>query len=272
LIVLGVITLSVAAELMVVSRFQHRSAQQSALDSFRKSLAKGTAPVGQKDSSGHHLLALGTPVALLDIPAIGVHEVVLEGTTAGVLKSGPGHRRNSALPGQVGSSVVFGRQASFGGPFKRLDELRAGNRITVTTGQGVSKYRVVGRRYKGDPVPPPPASGSGRLVLVTAAGTQFVPSGELRVDADLVTPANPAPAAVITAAAMAPSEEVMAADTSTPWALVLWLQALVAAAVGVVWSWNRWGHHQTWIVFVPLITLLGFAVAGEFTKLLPNLL
>ncbi len=271
LVVLAAVALSLALELVVVGRLQHRSAQQKAFDRFRKSLALGTAPVGQKDSSGH-LLAFGTPVALIKIPSIGVDEVVFEGTTGGVLQSGPGHRRNSPLPGQVGTSVVFGRQASYGGPFKRLHDLRAGTKITVTTGQGVSTYKVIDRRYRGDPVPPPPVTGAGRLVLVTAEGTSFVPAGALRVDADLVTPARPTPRAVITAAAMTRPEEVMAADMSTPWALVLWLQALIAAAVGAVWSWNRWGRHQTWIVFVPVIALLGFFVADQFTKLLPNLL
>lgn len=271
LVVLAVVALSLAAELVVVSRLQHRSAQQRAFDRFRKALAQGTAPVGQKDASGH-LLAFGTPVSLIDIPSIHVHEVVFEGTSGAVLQSGPGHRRNSPLPGQVGTSVVFGRQASYGGPFRRLSDLRAGSRITVTTGQGVSTYKVRDRRYRGDPVPPPPPSGSGRLVLVTGEGTQYVPSGALRVDADLVSPAVPASRSVITAAAMTPAEEVMAGDTSTPWALVLWLQALTAVAVGAVWSWNRWGHHQTWIVFFPLIALLGFSVADQFTKLLPNLL
>jgi len=271
LIVLAAVALSVVAELVVVSRLQHRSAQQRAFDRFRAALALGTAPVGQKDGAGH-LLALGTPVAVIDIPVIDVREVVLEGTSGGVLQSGPGHRRNSPLPGQVGTSVVFGRQASYGGPFKRLADLRTGSTITVTTGQGVSKYKVIDRRYRGAPVPPPPSSGGGRLVLVTAEGTPFVPSGALRVDADLVTPAMPASRSVITAAAMTPAEEVMAGDASTPWALVLWLQALTIAAIGAVWSWNRWGHHQTWIVFLPLTALLGFAVADQFTKLLPNVL
>jgi hypothetical protein len=50
------------------------------------------APAGQVDDGGR-LLALGTPVAVLDVPRIGVHEVVGEGTTAGVL-----HRARSAPP------------------------------------------------------------------------------------------------------------------------------------------------------------------------------
>ena len=105
------------ADLSVVGALRHYRDQRTAYDGLRAALAEGTAPVGQTDAEGQ-LLPLGTPVALLEIPQIGLREVVLEGTTAGVLVSGPGHRRDSPLPGQAGTSVLFGRQAAFGGPFR----------------------------------------------------------------------------------------------------------------------------------------------------------
>ena len=64
----------------------------------------------------------------------------------------------------------------------------------------------------------------------------------------------------------------MGNDASTIWALILWLQALIAVVVGAVWSWMRWGRHQTWIVFGPASLAVGFAVAAQITRLLPNLL
>jgi hypothetical protein len=68
------------------------------------------------------------------------------------------------------------------------------------------------------------------------------------------------------------AELPLATDTGTLWALVLWLQALVVISVGIVWSWTRWGRHQTWIVFLPVTALVGFFVADQFARLLPNLM
>jgi sortase A len=268
LITLTGLSLAVALQALFVSGLQHRAAQVRAFATLRDRLAHGTAPIGQSDAN-NHLLPLGTPVALIDVPSVHIHEVVGEGTTSGVLMSGPGHRRDTPLPGQAGTSVIFGRKAAYGGPFRRLNLLRKGAKITITTGQGVSNYRVIDHRRAGDPAPPAPAAGKGRLQLVTADGTSFVPSGVFRVDADLDTPTlDSAPGR----GGLPKPEQPLANDPSTAWALVLWLQALIALCVGAVWAWVRWGRFQTWIVFVPLIALAGLAAVGQLFRLLPNLL
>src|SRR5262245_43286982 len=271
MIVLAALAAGLVLHLVLISGLEHRSAQQRAFDRFRYELAQGTAPVGQTERSGA-LVELGAPVALLEIPSLHVHEVVGEGSTGAVLMDGPGHRRDSPLPGQVGTSVILGRAAAYGGPFKHLHELKPGATITVTTGQGVSKFTVIGKRGGGDPSPPPLEKGKGRLVLVTATGLPFIPGGVLRVDADLQTQTFPTPAGVIPSASLPDSEEALGTDTSTLWALVLWLEALVLVAVAIVWSWHRWGRHQTWIVLAPLAGLISLYVVSEFMRLLPNLL
>ncbi len=269
LAVLTVLAVGVVAHATVVSGLQHRSAQVRKLAALRASLAVGTAPISDTDASGHGL-AMGTPMALLQIPAAGIKEVVLEGTTSGVLMSGPGHRRGTPFPGQPGSSIVFGRRAAYGGPFKEIGSLPPGAKITVTTGQGVSIYKVIGVRRAGDPAPPPPAAGAGRLQLLTAAGTAFVPEGVLRVDADLVSDAFAG--TPVGAGELPPAERPLGTDPSTAWALVLWLQALVALVAGTTWAWLRWGHHPTWIAFGPPMVLVALAAMGQFVRLLPNVL
>jgi sortase A len=271
LVALATVAVSVVVQLVLVSGLQHRVNQRRAFDRFRKVLAEGTAPVSQVDSAGH-LLALGTPVALITIPAIHVHEIVAEGTTGGILMSGPGHRRDTPMPGQAGTSVIMGREAAYGGPFKRLSHLRPGAHIVVITGQGTSTFEVIGLRRGGDPAPPPLSSDKGRLTLITARGTPFVPAGVLRVDADLATPTLATPPTVIPLNSAPHGEQAMGTDPSTLWTLALWLEALILLAVTGVWSWSRWGRRQTWIVFLPAIALVGFFVAGQGAKLLPNLL
>ncbi len=269
LLLLLVIAVSLALQVTVIGGLQHRAAQTEAFASLRSALANGTAPVAQMNASNQPL-PLGTPVALLEIPSLGVREVVGEGTSPGVLKAGPGHRRDTPMPGQAGSSVIFGRAGAYGGPFKGLDRLKKDAKITLTTGQGVSTYTVIGERRAGDPRPPPPGKAKGRLQLVTATGAPFVPSGVLRIDADLTSETFVTPP--LGAGSLPKSEQPLGTDQSTAWALVLWLQALILVAVGAVWSWNRWGRHQTWIVLLPLAALAGLGVSGQLLQLLPNLL
>ncbi|SED95194.1 LPXTG-site transpeptidase (sortase) family protein [Streptomyces sp. 3213] len=271
LLSLAALLLGITAQLLVFSGAQEHSAQHAAFDELRGQLALGTAPVSQTDQQGK-LLAPGTPVALIRVPSLGLSQVVLEGTDSTVLTDGPGHRRDTPFPGQSGTSVLMGRAAAYGGPFGRLAELRAGVTFTVTTGQGTARYQVTDVRRAGDPAPAALAAGQGRLVLVTATGPHFMPAGVLRVDADLVSTAFQTPAAVIRSGTLPDSEEPLARPDGVPWPLVMWLQALLLAAVAAVWAWHRWGRHQTWIVFAPLVAVLGLQVATRTTELLPNLL
>jgi sortase A len=258
-------------QLLVIGAVQHSAAQERKFDAFRADLAKGTAPIGPTDNENREL-AIGSPVAYLEIPSIGLRQVIVEGTTPSALFSGPGHRRDTVLPGQVGVSVIVGRRSAFGGPFSGLGRLEGGDDIRVTTGQGTYEYTVLGVRAEGDPVPAPPIAGSSRLVLATADGRPFLPDGVLRVDADLTGDASVGAARLVGSSGLPASEQLMGADTSTLWALALWIQAMIVLSIGAVWAWYRWGHPQAWIVFFPPLVLVGLATSAEVARLLPNLL
>ena len=201
LIIFSVLCLGFLANLLIVSQLVHARDQEVLYSDFRSELANAIAPVGQTDVNGA-LLRSGAPVAILEIPDLGMKEVVVEGTTSSVTQSGPGHKRDTVLPGQPGTSVIYGRQAAFGAPFGQLEILQPGMTIVATTGQGPAEYRVIGVRRPGDPLPPVLEPGQGRLTLVTAMGPRFMPTDLLRVDAELVTPAQPAPPRLITAASL----------------------------------------------------------------------
>jgi sortase A len=271
IVMLLVLSATLFIHIVLLSRPQESASQQRAFDHFRSQLATGTAPIGPTDSD-NRLLSIGTSVAYLEIPDIGVKQVVGEGTTPGALFKGPGHRRDTPLPGQVGTSVLFGRRAAFGGPFARIDELHKGDLITVTTGQGIFKFHVLGVRKAGDPNPAAIASGAARLVLITAAGTPFLPSGVIRVDADLDGVAAVGPARLVSFSALPREERLMASDTRTLWTLALWLQALIVMSLAAVWVWQRWGRAQAWVIFLPALVLVGMFASGEAAHLLPNLL
>ena len=157
------------ATVAVIGPVRHARDQQTAFATFRGELANATAMVTQLGEDGKPQ-PLGRPMAVLDIPQIGLREVIFEGTSAGVMRSGPGHRRDTPLPGQAGTSIILGRRAAFGGPFAHLDQLGPKQVFSVTTGQGKSLYRIIGLRRAGDPQPPIVAAGKGRLILITTTG------------------------------------------------------------------------------------------------------
>lgn len=273
LLVLSACLLGFGLWVAFASRLHYDHAQLAAYDRLRVELALGTAPVGPtQPAHPNRLLALGTPLAVLSIPAIGLRSVVGEGTTGQVLENGPGHLRYTALPGQEGVSVILGRRAAYGGPFGRLGTLNPGDAITVVTGQTTARFRVLDVRRAGDPSPPPPAAGGSRLILVTADGSPFAPTGMLYVDADLTTRPQPAPPAVLSASNLAPAENAMGTDPAAWLPLVLWGQLLLLATMGLSWLTVAWGRWPAWIVAVPVLGYVVLSAADEVTRLLPNLM
>jgi len=87
--------------------------------------------------------AAGEPVAKLTIPKLGLDTIVLSGTGRSVLKSGPGHYRETPLPGEPGNSAIAGHRTMYGQPFRYLDKLSEGDEIVALTRAGRFVYKVV---------------------------------------------------------------------------------------------------------------------------------
>jgi sortase A len=264
-----------------LSRLHYDRVQVDSYAVFRNSLALATAPTGPTELGQcpptasvcpSELVPAGTEVAVLKIPEINLTTVVFQGTSGEVLEGGPGHLRDTPLPGQPGVSEIFGRRTAYGGPFSRLQSLRQGDYFTVTTGQGVATYKVIDLRRAGDPYPPALAAGQGRLVLVTADGPPLAPTGVLDVDADLTSKPRPAPAMIITASDLGASEQALGTDSEALVPVVLWGLLLLAAAALLAWTGRRWGRWQTWIVAVPVVCFVSLSIADQVARLLPNLM
>ena len=266
--VLAVLAIGVVVQIALLSRLEYRSSQVSSLNTFRTQLALGTGPIGPVGTD-KHLLALGTPMAVITIPSLGVRAVVLEGTSGSVLTKGPGHVRSTVFPGGPGVSVIYGRAGTYGGPFGRIGDLRRGQVITVTTQVGTSHFRVIRVRPAGAVVHPP-AAGTSRLTLGTAAGGFLTPSGVIWVDADKI--GKPLGADAPPPITLFASEAPLANDTSTLWALLLWIEALGILLTLAVWTWRRWGHAQTWIIFTAPMLVVWVFVSDQTVRLLPNLM
>jgi sortase A len=85
----------------------------------------------------------GKVVAELQIPAIGVDQYVVEGTTESDLSKGPGHYIGTAMPGQAGNVAIAGHRTTNGAPFNGLGHLVKGDRIILTTTSGQNLTYVV---------------------------------------------------------------------------------------------------------------------------------
>ncbi|AEI10575.1 sortase [Cellulomonas gilvus] len=268
--IVAALAVGVVAGAVLLSPLHHARDQRLARADLRYDLANGTAPVGQVTPSDE-LVAPGTPVAILQIPRLGVDEVVLEGTTSSVLKSGAGHRRDTVLPGQAGPSVLMGRANAYGGVLGRIDQLRPGDTVRTTTGQGEATFTVTGVRRAGDPLPDPLGPGDGRLTLVSASGARWLPDELVRVDAELVTPSFPTPVSVLAAPVLGDDEQAFVGQSSAWPTFLLGLTALAAAAVLLVVMRRWWGRWQAWVVGLPVVALCAALTVDQLFSLLPNL-
>jgi sortase A len=84
----------------------------------------------------------GDAIGRIRIPSIGVSEYVVEGTQTGDLRKGPGHYRNTPLPGDRGTVAIAGHRTTYGAPFRRLDDVKRGDRVFVDVPWGRYVYRV----------------------------------------------------------------------------------------------------------------------------------
>ncbi len=80
----------------------------------------------------------------LSIPALGLDRSVGEGVELTVIDRGPAHWPGTAAPGGWGNVVVAAHRTTHGGPFRRIDELDAGDLITLRDLRGSHVYAVTG--------------------------------------------------------------------------------------------------------------------------------
>ena len=89
---------------------------------------------------------LGSGIAIIEAPTIGLRAVVVEGVGVSDLRLGPGHLPRSPLPGQPGNVVISGHRTTYGAPFSRLNELSKGDVIRLVTARGTFDYQVSQQR------------------------------------------------------------------------------------------------------------------------------
>jgi sortase A len=88
-------------------------------------------------------LEQGQAFGRLEIPRIDVDAVVVHGTRWGAdLSRGPGHYERTTVPGLGKTVGIAGHRTTFGAPFRDIDDLRAGDAITLEMPYATFRYRV----------------------------------------------------------------------------------------------------------------------------------
>jgi sortase A len=92
----------------------------------------------------------GDAIARLKVPRLDLSVVVVNGTSTSDLRRGPGRHEESFMPGEGKLVYVAGHRTTYGAPFSAVDELEAGDTITVELPYGTVEYRVTRHRIVDD--------------------------------------------------------------------------------------------------------------------------
>jgi sortase A len=88
-------------------------------------------------------LRLGQPLGRIEIPELGVEAVFVHGTRwAQDLSRGPGHYKETSLPGRGRTAAIAAHRTTFGAWFRHIDELKRGDLIRLRLPYGIFRYRV----------------------------------------------------------------------------------------------------------------------------------
>jgi len=88
----------------------------------------------------------GDAIGRVRLPRVGASYVMVEGTDNATLRKGPGHYPDTPLPGLPGTVAVAGHRTTYLAPFRKLDELRRGDRIVIEMPYARFTYRMEQQR------------------------------------------------------------------------------------------------------------------------------
>lgn len=109
---------------------------------------EASAELDDRWSNGRHVRTEpidGKAFARMYIPSFGADYqfTIQEGVDAETLEIGPGHYKDTALPGEPGNFAVAGHRVGKGAPFNDLDLLNSCDAIVIETADRFFVYRVL---------------------------------------------------------------------------------------------------------------------------------
>jgi sortase A len=287
LISVGVLILLFVVYQLWGTGLTHDREQKNLRNQFARQLAATTTTTGPVVTTPNaptttttlpEALVQGDAAAVIDIPKIGLDEVVVEGVGVEELKKGVGHYPDTKMPGENGNAALAGHRTTYGHPFNRIDELAVGDEISVTTRAGTFHYAVMEKKVvTPESVEVLDDTPDNRLTLTTCH-PKYSAESRLIVVAKLM--GEPIAAPVNTTPTTAPPRSSeLAAGLDRPglsgagaanrpaiaWGIhasSIWLSAW---AIGR-WSGRRW---TTYILGTPIFLVALFLFFENVARLLP---
>lgn len=131
----------------------------------QQQLQAGPAPAKQE-------AAVDDGLVRLVIPKISLTSFVVEGTNRHSLLLGPGHMRNTAVPGETGNAVITGHRDTF---FRHIHELEKGDQFFVERSGKRFVYEVTGKRIvEPEEVGVTNPTNDAQVTLITCYPTYYI--------------------------------------------------------------------------------------------------
>jgi len=272
------------AQAALRTQLRQQSVGTGADQALATASARDALPTGPPDTApSTPEPAEGSPVGEVRIPAIGLDQIVVEGSGEADLRKGPGHYVGTPLPGQNGNVAIAGHRTTYGHPFYSLDALKIGDPIVLTTLQGVFVYDVAKAPFVVSPTDTTVVkSAFFNMITLTTCNPRFSASTRLIVQGVLVhsrlfsAASGLPPSGSVPVSAARPSPSVLngslAGDSSIEVAnTVGWGAALLVVGIVVFVAVqrlriNRWLAYGGGVV-VALVLLWFFF--GAISPLLP---
>ncbi len=251
---------------------QQQSRLRNQFDAALHKVSKAKTPTSPTTTTtlSPPLPPTGDAVARIQIPKIGLDDIVVNGIGRDDLRKGPGHYPATPLPGQQGNSAIAGHRTTYGAPFGNLDQLSTGDEVRLRTLQGFFTYRVFQQLVVDpsniavlDPDPARPAT-----LTLTTCNPKYSAAQRLVVKAALDSPVPlPPPAGLPRRTNLA--ETGLSGDPGSKLPTVL--TGIIAAVIGALW-WLGFHRHPRWTSW--LAGVIPFAVAlfvfySYFERVLP---
>jgi sortase A len=161
LIAVGVLVLADAAATLLwqepLTALQTKVRQHGLAKDLKTLEATGPTPIERRVLSGigdqrrriaflarslQRRTAPGDAIGRLEIPKLDADFVMVKGSDPADLRKGPGTFDDTPLPGVGGTSAIAGHRTTYLAPFRHVDRLKPGDRITLKMPYATFTYRV----------------------------------------------------------------------------------------------------------------------------------
>lgn len=151
----------VGSEYWAMHREQEALRQQWQQQQAASSSTTVTTPVAKDDG-----------LTRVSIPKINLDVIVVEGTNHKALRLGPGHLKNTPIPGALGNSVLSAHRDTF---FRHIYELSKGDLIDVRRNGRTYTFEVTGKKIvQPNDLSVVKNTTDARLTLITCYPTYYI--------------------------------------------------------------------------------------------------